>query len=368
MSLQPIQDVEILAFIAHIVDHKAPEPDLTDLETPLTEAFPHRLFEEYIRLALRDDNRRLARFRAADGAVIGQLRSLQAFQTTFVEASRQIARHLHSVMKASKNPTWITPGDLMVALFRDRQATASGASYLALLKVDLSDAVIRRVEEVGSQRRVVFEESHSRVPSPGEDKLHKIALVAGQRELEPEPHDLLVLDYDIKKEAIARYFYDRFLEADLNRSSSQMTRAFLDESKRTVSQRLANISPPLRPSEKMQVVDRIEQALQAGAAITPGALAEAAVRDLPSPGRRKILHDDLVAALTRRAKVGADEVVTIDGGEAQKATRRITYVLDFDVRITGEAADVRRLVQIDSELDAEDRTVIRIATSRFERE
>jgi hypothetical protein len=360
MSLETIQHVEILKFIVHIVDHKAPNPQLFDLETPLTPDFPHQLFEDYILLALQDENRRRACFREPGGTVITQLRKLLGSPGNFLDASQQIARRLHAAMSGSQSSSWITPGDLMVALFRDRDAKGVAPTYLALLKVDLSDAVVQRIEKIGNQQRVVFETT-SRVPASGEGQLHKIALVAGQRETTPEPYDLVILDQDIAREAVARFFYDQFLEADLNRSDSQRTRVVLEGLRHAVFQQ-----PDMVSFEKLQIVNRAEEIFQKGGKTSAQALVEQMVGALVPPARQQTVREGLLASLTRRAKVAADEPVAIDVREVQKATKKLTYVLDLQVRISGDAVDVKKLVKIDPKPDAAGFTVIRIATQRFD--
>ena len=362
MSLQEIQKVEILSFIAHIVDHNADEPQLIDLDTPLTDDFPHKLFEDYILLALQDENRRLARFRGKDGEGVSRFRSVGGSTADFVDASQSIAKQLHAAMKRSKKADWITPGDLMVARFRDRTKNPDTV-YLALLKVDLSNAVIREVEEVGTKRRVVFRKRQA-VPLPTEGKLHKIALIAARRETEPEPHDLVILDNDLRREEVSRYFYDDFLHADLNRSASEITRILT----RSMLVRPTVVKPPLQPGERLQIAGAVEEALNESLRISPAALAERATRGVEPPERRQIVLDTLVSDWTTRAKVGADEDVKVDAGEVRKATEKLTYLLDFQVRITGKAADVRKLVEIDPQCDAAGRTVLRIASRRFDTE
>lgn len=365
MALETISDVEILNFIAHGIDHNAPQPDLSDLETPLTGGFPHAFFEKYILLALEDENRRRACFRGPGGTVITEFRSLQAGKTNFVDASREIARRLHTTMSGSKNLSWIKAGDLMVALFRDRKAKG-GRSYLALLKVDLSDAVIRRVEMIGTQRQVVFEQSQGRVPQPGEGKLHKVALVSDQREKKPEPFDLVILDYDIRKEQVARFFYDQFLESDLNRNATEVTRVMLGELKHAVSQGPDTVKPPLRAVERVEIIDRAEQFAQQSAETSTAELVQKAIVNVQPAERRLNVRDHLIASLTRRVKIEPAETVALDSQEAQKAARRLTYVLDYQVKIIGEEADVKRIVEIDPEPDDAGRTVLRIATQRFD--
>src|SRR5579864_5269426 len=170
------RDLRIVRFIVHIVDHKTLALALSGLETPIDAAsqFPHEFFKQYILQALASPQRRNACFRPPGGTVSKAFSTLTTSPQSFVVESQRIAGHLYKVMRDSRYAALIKPGDLMLALCQDaEQAGKDRPSFLAILKIDPSDAVIRRVDQVGGQQQVSFETREGRVPEAQENNIQK---------------------------------------------------------------------------------------------------------------------------------------------------------------------------------------------------
>src|ERR1700724_31917 len=194
--LEAPKDLRILHFVTHIVDHKTKKLALSGLETPIGAkgSFPHDFFQGYILQALGNAQRRRACFRNEGGVVRGSYGAVMADPERFLGESQRIAQELYDVMQQSPYARLIKPGDVMLGLCEDANAAAGYDSRcLAILKIDLSDAVIRRIESVGGQQRVSFELSEDRVPASQENKVQKITVI-GERQTTPEKFDLVILD------------------------------------------------------------------------------------------------------------------------------------------------------------------------------
>src|SRR5262249_38333015 len=154
-----------------------------------------------------------------------------------------IANHLFAVMSQHRYKKQIKPGDVMVALFENGDAASSG-SYLAILKIDPSDAILREVETVDGKQQVVFKTRDDRVPDVEEKGIQKIAV------LEADLQELMILDNNIQETAVAHFFYDNFLGATLLRSPKEVTQSLLGGVKFFVSRKADAVKPALQPAER----------------------------------------------------------------------------------------------------------------------
>lgn len=365
------QDLRIARFIVHIVDHKTLELALSGLETPIDAAshFPHEFFNQYIKQALASPQRRNARFRAPGGTVSLAFSALTASPQSFVGESQRIARHLYQVMRDSRYAALIKPGDLMVALCQDAaQAGEDGPRYLAILKIDPSDAVLRRVDQVGGQQRVSFETREDRVPEAQENKIQKIAVV-GPRQPTPEPFDLVILDNNIAELNVAHFFYDDFLECWLNRDPAEVTEFLLREVKSFVSRPPVAVAPSLPPDVGRSIVERSAAVLEKGTPVILDDFAEqvSRVSSLTAP-EAEAVHAALVAHLTSRGRpeerIASAESVAIDAVAAAAGSKTATYVLDGGIKIRGDAVQMNERVKI-SPRNAAGKVKITITTQIF---
>jgi nucleoid associated protein NdpA len=357
--LGALTNLRITSFIVHIIDHTTGSLKLSGLKTPVGPPFPHDFFKQYILLALADPLSRRACFRAGTGVVSGAFAALRADPARFVDESKAIANHLYGVMDKSPYKNQIKAGDIMVALFQEaaeegqeeeQPESLNSPEYLAILKIDPSDAVIRRVVPVNGQQQVIFETRDDRVPTAEENKIQKIALI-GERQPEPEPHDLVILDNNIKQVGVAQFFYDEFLESSLNREPGETTQKILGKVKRVASKKADLVKPPLAPLERLRIIDRTAAFLRKGVPVTPSEVAEKAVS---LPGRpkadveaiRSAILEDLTSRGRQEDRIPAQQAVQVSRAAVAAQTETIKYVLDGGIQITGAAEEIRQRVQI----------------------
>jgi hypothetical protein len=359
--LQQLQSIEITDFIGHVIDHQTQRLELSGARTPLGphSAFPSALFQDYILDTLKDDKRRHGLWGAPAGVVAGAFAALRA-GGDFVAGSQAIATHLYAVMSGSQYAGKIKPGDIMVVRFREAE-DAGPAPYLAVLKIDPSLAFIRRLEEVGGVLQMVFEQE-AVIPRPAKGQVHKVALLAPERQVEPEPHDLVVLDNDLPRREVAQFFYRGFLEAALVRSAADGTRLLLDGLRAVVS------APDLGLDaiERNAVFTAGCAALAAAGLVTPRGLAQQAVAGLPAAAQAPVaarLMTFYATTLPVEDQIQPDDPVPIAPQQAESATRTLTYRLDDGVTIRGREEALARMLEF-SRPDAEGKTTLRLRTSR----
>jgi hypothetical protein len=368
-SPEALKDLRITRFIVHIVDHKTQTLALSGLETPVgaSSGFPHPFFQHYILQALASPLRRRACFLPSGGVVSSAFSALMASPQSFVDTSQLIASRLYDVMRQSSYSALIKPGDLMLALCQDA-AKADGPAYLAILKLDPSDAVMRRVVQVGDKQQVIFETRDGRVPEAEENKIQKIAVI-GQRVPEPEPFDLILLDNNINEVKVARFFYGDFLQCSLNRDPGEVTQFLFREVKRLVSRSPNVVTPSLAPDERRSIVDTAAARLVRGG---PVVLDDFARQVSQVPGRSAPQVEAMRAALVERLsrgrpeeRISPSETVSVDRAAAEAQSKIITYVLDGGIQIRGDAAQIKQRVTI-SPRDAAGNVTITIVTGSFE--
>jgi hypothetical protein len=337
--MEEIKQLQITNFIGHVVNHQTGSLELSDSETPLDEAsrFPHDFFQSYILYALHNDLRRRASFRSPAGVVKTAFDDLLAARQSFVESSRVIADHLYKVMSASRYKAQIKAGDIMVALFKESgEGGADSPAYMAILKIDPSDAIIREVVQVNGGRQVRFQRRDDRIPEVEENKIQKIAVLSPRPQVEPEPHDLVILDNNIKRVGVAHFFFDEFLQTKLSRNPKELTEALLDGVKLFVSTK-----PSLLPEERLSIVNRAASLLQQGKPISLDAFTLAVAE--PEAVRAALLEE---LQSVQDERLGPAEIIMPDADEALRQSKTLIFILDGGVRITGPVAQVRDLVKI----------------------
>jgi 37-kD nucleoid-associated bacterial protein len=207
--------------ILHILDPHGPRKQVLSAAPlpPDSDARIFRYFKDQIEESLKDAQVRRARFADLEAPAATLCRGLLEGGIQLVEGSQRLAQRLYEIMAGNRS---ISTGDLAVCRFRGVQQSRED-DYLALLKIDPSEALRRTT---GTDRRgrplVTFEVESDVLPTAGE-RLQKCAFV---RPLAPRPadYDLLLLDRQKRADEVAQFFSGRFLEAVPAPSPEQQTR------------------------------------------------------------------------------------------------------------------------------------------------
>lgn len=215
--------IHIERAIVHAIDHiERDAPTTSDYEIPLGSRPKLReYFEGQVNNAVRTSAAFAARFRDPEYEAAQDCYRALDVAEDFVPASQCLA---HALFRATRGNKSIAVGSLMVCLYTT--PTYPGVTFLALIKIDLTEVLIQEVEVDSEGNRVVtFSVHDDALPTLGA-KLLKAAIVCPrakrpQDEL-GETYDLLLLDRQIKEEA-AEFFAKGFLG----------TIPLLDDEKRT---------------------------------------------------------------------------------------------------------------------------------------
>jgi hypothetical protein len=337
--------MKITRFIAHVIDHRSSTLALSDVETPVNSSFPHDFFAQYILHALGHELRRRACFGSKNGRVHQAFRRLLADPSQFVPASKEMAGYLYQAMCQGPFSRLIHPGDIMFALVSE-----GNSQSLAILKIDPSEALIRHLVMTPAGPQVLFEQRDSRLPTVKEETVQKIAVLFDQRHAAPEPHDLIILDNNIKETKVARFFWDGFLGSQLNRDGRDMASLFNSRPKRFASKQ------PLTVGEKRRFVNAVEDTLRQGRPLSARTLATKAVQATGRVGAEaakleNALVRDVISYGRRDERITEAEIVPVDGDVAAALSQMRTYVLDGEIQVTGPTAaleDKRRVKIVQS--------------------
>ncbi len=235
--------------ILHIVDHETyPAPQLSDLDlllTPPVRGFLTRQIME----GREHRNSRTAKF--ADPPPKDEPSLHEMCDTilddpqAFVAQSRRIAEHLFKHLSGRTSP-----GDLVVCTFCEvegsqesvDQAVADGTiadlavgdRWLAMLKMDPSDAFVHERREENGQWRVVLRRIEEAIASGQE--LQKCAFVLPPALREKRNYHLKVLDQQNRRygvrESVASFFSDKFLQCRIPLNRAEQTAAFVGGTRR----------------------------------------------------------------------------------------------------------------------------------------
>lgn len=380
LEIKSIEDLKLTRFIAHIVDHGRSKIQLSDLETPIGPGsqFPHDFFKRYIINAFEDPDRRYASLPTLrTGGLVGKVyERMRADPNVFVDGSKKIATHLYDVTSRSRYRKAIKPGDIMVALceWSPKPHEDSGAkkSCLAILKIDPSEAILREVRKSNGKQQVLFK-SEDRVPEASEKepkKVQKIAVIAEQQEALPWPHDMLIVDHNLREKAVAQFFYSDFLDAALIRDPDADTKLLRDVARSLITLYGDKSDPPLSGREKASISTRIEAYLETHNETSPSQLAnQIELPDRPERDTHRLraaMLENLQSLPKEDRRLLPEERVAISPVYAARIDRKRTYYLDRNITISGNREDLEAILEISGDLDAEGRTVITIRTTRFD--
>jgi len=200
--MRDAKDVRVERAIVHIIDHlKKKDVVASEIELVLDGAGAQPLrdyFTAQVNNALNDAQTGSAKFAdAGDQTTRDEIISILDDQKQFVRSSQKLAR---SLLAAMGNDGRITPGNIVVCIFT--ASNYANKQFLALFKIDPTEALIEKVGMQNGKQAVTFEVRSDVMPTARE-KLHKAAIIppAGM----DKKFDLLLLDRQVA--AVAANFF-----------------------------------------------------------------------------------------------------------------------------------------------------------------
>jgi len=267
------RNIELQELIVHILNPNSTNPKILSQRALPLEDSPELVeyLKKHIENSLQDPATKAARFANLEGPACQLCTKLLDGSLDLVLGSRAVADLLYQAMGTDKR---ISPGDLAVAIYR-ADAGSGPMRYLALLKIDPTDA-FRHTQKRDAQNRlyVTFELEPDVMPTT-QEKLQKCAFF---QPLQPRPpdYDMMLLDKQVGDLAVAKFFAEGFLGAELALDARERT----DRLYRSLVSAQNLLRPDLTPMQDEQLRQAIDGAMAAPAIdvdafIAPLPLAEA---------------------------------------------------------------------------------------------
>ena len=345
-------DIRIDRAILHIVDHEtSAEPQLSDLDLLLTP--PVRAFlTRHIAASREHKNSRTALFVDPPPEDEPSLREMcdAIFDDpdAFVNQSQRIATHLFHHLSGRTSP-----GDLVVCTFVEASADPeSGDRWVAMLKMDPSDAFVHERQQENGQWRAVLRRIEEAISSGQE--LQKCAFVLPHALREARGHHLKVLDQQNRRygvrESVASFFSEGFLQCRIPLNRAEQTAKFVRVTLRWLRRHARDWPEEDRARAEAQIGEQLQQERVDVTAYAQGVIASAEQRDDYLNTLRKEGLEDLV--------------FEPDPRQRRKLTAYAEFEGDEDLRIRLRAEAVGRMMRCERDA-ATGETVITIRTTHW---
>jgi len=349
--------------ILHIVDHKTySEPQLSDLDLLLTP--PVRDFmTRQILDGLEHRNSRTAVFADAppedEPSLHEMCDAILDDSEAFVLQSQCIATHLFKHLSGRTSP-----GDLVVCTFVEVSADpergdgavpdgANGDHWLAMLKMDPSDAFVHERQKENGQWRTVLRRI-GEVISSGQE-LQKCAFVLPRALRKTRRHHLKVLDQQNRRygvrESVASFFSEGFLQCRIPFNRAERTAVFVGGTKRWLRSHARDWPEEDRARAEAGIGAQLQQDQVDVTAYARGAIA--------SDKQRAHYLDTL------REEGLEDFIFDPDPRQQRKLTAYAEFEGDEELHIRVRAKAVRRMMHCERD-PATGETVITIRTTHWQ--
>jgi hypothetical protein len=226
--MRDAKDVKVERAIVHLINHL--EQDITDSEAELPLDANVKLrnyFSDQVNNALSDGQTSSARFSTeGDQSAVAETQKILGNGKDFIPSSLELARLL---MKAMGKDARIKPATASLAVCLYTATNYPGINFLALIKIDPTEALVERVATEKGKRIVTFDILSDVMPTK-EVKLRKAALVSPKGKM--ANLDLLLLDRQVADVAAA-FFRLAFLNARSVLNLEDSAKSFLNVTAKT---------------------------------------------------------------------------------------------------------------------------------------
>jgi hypothetical protein len=250
-------DVTVQRAIVHLINHR--KNDLIQSAEELDLAGNQKLrdyFSDQVRNALSDGQTRSAKLSpAGDQSAIQESYKILTDPKHFIPSSQELARLLFVAMGTDAR---IKPASLAVCVYS--ASNYSSSSFLALIKIDPTEALIEKVETQKGKQVVTFEVLNDVMPTK-EVKLRKAALIPPKGTV--KNLDLLLLDRQVTVVA-ANFFAYGFLNTVRAIEPSVLTQKLYLGAQKAYNrlQFPPEGEPKITPAEAIAFQQEIEAVLQ----------------------------------------------------------------------------------------------------------
>lgn len=318
-------DIQLDQLIIHIINPRKPDGlKLSQRTLPLDEErnLTH-YFTKHIQNSLQDSAIKAARFSALnDGVVAGVCKSLLHGSLDMVDGSKQLAEILHGIINSDGR---ISPGNLAIAIYQ--AGNYPGMHFLALLKIDPSNAFRPQIKEDSQGNKYVSFETTTDVMPTTRERLQKCGFI---QPLDPrQDYDMMLLDRQVQQQ-VAQFFTRDFLGAELTFDDQKRTDV-LYKSLMSASNKLR---PQLTPKENETLCQAINYAVSSNSINIDDWLQALVLDDQ---------HKDKINQIVSQRL--PDRQFAIDTTYSQKLTRKRHFRGDYNLQVDILADEYDQVIQ-----------------------
>jgi hypothetical protein len=227
--MRDAKDVKVERAIVHLINHL--KQDITDSEAELPLDANVKLrnyFSDQVNNALSDGQTSSARFSTeGDQSAVAETQKILGNGKDFIPSSLELARLL---MKAMGKDARIKPATASLAVCLYTATNYPGINFLALIKIDPTEALVERVTTTEKGKQIVTFDILPDVMPTKEVKLRKAALVPPKGKM--DNLDLLLLDRQVTDVA-ANFFRIAFLNTLSVLNPEESAKSFLSLTEKT---------------------------------------------------------------------------------------------------------------------------------------
>lgn len=334
-AMLSIEAIELNRLVIHGVHNMADEPDIADKEEILSESLRH-FFEEHIRNCIKSTSAKTAKFHGPDTTVSTCTTVATEAPDQFLEQCKVLGMWFgHQMEKSAQLQTF-----LAIALFTDLD---TDERYLAFLKMDPVKAFFRKGDGAFDQVQIF--------PDPS----RQLLCYAITRSYSDEARfDVIYRNQPASRDEdpeTGAMWLEGFLEAQDVATPRAMTQLVVKETEKWIQQ-----NDEVIPEENATQLRNAVRTMAQTEEIDVEAIAVAAIQD--EDKREEYIGRLLDKGLT-------ETVFQPDRDWAERSSRKITYICDDGVKITGPSDTIDDVLQILPKTD-DRKTRVCIETRKFE--
>lgn len=260
--MRDAENVVVQRAIVHLINHLNQNLTHSEDELPLnTNPKLRDYFSDQVRNALSDNQTSSARFSSTSNqSAIAESYKILKNGSDLISSSQELGRLL---MKAMGKDARIKPDTSSLVVCVYTASNYPSKSFLAIIKIDPTEALVERVETINGKQIVTFDILNDVMPTK-EVKLRKAALIAEKGTV--KDLDLLLLDRQVSGVA-ANFFALDFLNTVrvLDPATSTESFIFVAEKTRKALMKAREDAPHrIGPKQSDAYMRHLEQAVRQG--------------------------------------------------------------------------------------------------------
>lgn len=312
-----IEAIELDRLIIHGINQLTNEPEIADKEEIVSEGL-RLFFQEHIRTCVKSISAQMAKFNNAETTSATCAANIINKQEEFVEHSKVLGLWFaHQMAKTSQVQTF-----LAICLFTDLDTSQK---YVALLKMDPVKAFVRSSDGKSIEQIQIL-------PDPGR-ALSRYAIIRPYSD--EERYDIIYRNQTTSRDEdpeTGKFWLESFLEAVDVPTPRSMTQLVVKETDKWLNRNEASFEDKEAQNLRNTVLTMAQSEELDLEAVAEQAIAQERMRE-------EYISNMLDRGLT-------ETTFQPDRNWAERTARKTTYVLDYNVQISGPSDSIDEVVQV----------------------